>query len=108
MEKTIKIIALKVGGVDITGPLVIDNKTNPTVADVINQVMKFLYPFAGILLFVYLVWGGYDYLLSQGSPEKVKAGKAKITSAFIGFILLILSYILARLVGKILGLTGLF
>ncbi|HLC94520.1 MAG TPA: hypothetical protein VJH96_03055 [Patescibacteria group bacterium] len=103
-----KILTLKVGGVDITGPLVIDGKSDPTVADVINQVMKFLYPFAGILLFIYLVWGGYDYLLSGGSPEKVKAGKAKITSAFIGFILLILSYILARLAGKILGITGLF
>lgn len=86
----------------IEGPL----KNINTLADLINIIVQFIYPFAAILLFIYLVWGGYDYLLSGGNPEKVKAGQGKITSAFIGFILLFLTYILVQIITRIFGLSG--
>lgn len=104
-----KLALLKIGEQDITGPLVIQNIIDPTLSDVINQVMRFVYPAALLLVFVYFLWGGYDFLLSGGNPEKVKMGKGKITSAVVGFILLILSYVLVRIIGSIFGLgTGLF
>lgn len=83
----------------IQGPL----KNINTLADLINTIVQFIYPFAGILLFVYLVWGGYDYLLSRGNPDKVKAGQGKITSAMVGFILLFLSYILVKIIALVFG-----
>lgn len=87
---------------DITGPL----QGITTLADLINVIVKFVYPFAGILLFIYLVWGGYDYLLSQGNPEKVKGAHGKLTSAIIGFVLLFISYILVRIIALIFGLNS--
>lgn len=87
---------------DITGPL----QGITTLADLINVIVKFVYPFAGILLFIYLVWGGYDYLLSQGNPEKVKGAQGKLTSAIIGFVLLFISYILVRIIALIFGLNS--
>lgn len=86
----------------IEGPL----KDINTLADLINIIVKFVYPFAGILLFIYLVWGGYDYLLSQGNPEKVKGAQGKLTSAIIGFVLLFISYILVRIIALIFGLNS--
>lgn len=77
-----------------------------TLSDIVNILVQFLYPLAGMLLFVYLVWGGFDYLLSRGNPEKVKSGKAKITAALIGFILLVASYTIVRLIVHIFGLQG--
>lgn len=91
---------IQINGQKITGPL----KNINTLADFINIVVQFIYPFAGILLFIYLAWGGYDYLLSGGNPEKVKAGQGKITSAFIGFALLFLSYVLVQIIARIFGL----
>lgn len=79
------------------------------LSDVVNVILPFIYGLAGILLFLFLVWGGYDYLLSGGNAEKVKAGQAKITSALIGFVLLALSYLAVRVISYIFGLgEGLF
>lgn len=86
----------------IEGPL----KDIETLANLINIIVRFVYPFAGILLFIYLAWGGYDYLLSGGNPEKVKAGQGKITSAFIGFVLLFFTYVLVRIVVLVFGLQN--
>lgn len=84
----------------IDGPLVgIEN-----LSDLVNKVLTFFIPFAALVLFGVLVWGGYDFLLSQGVPEKVKAGRAKITAGLIGFGLLISSYVIVKLIASILGL----
>lgn len=92
---------ITINGQVIEGPL----KNINTLADLINIITQFIYPFSGILLFIYLAWGGYDYLLSGGNPEKVKAGQGKITSAFIGFTLLFLTYILVQIITRIFGLS---
>ncbi|HLD27083.1 MAG TPA: hypothetical protein VJB63_03960 [Patescibacteria group bacterium] len=91
-----------INGNVIQGPLEGIN----TLADLINIIVLFIYPFAGILLFIYLVWGGYEYLLSGGNPEKVKGAQGKLTSAIIGFILLFVSYVLVQIIVRIFGLNS--
>lgn len=92
---------LTISGQPIEGPLVgIEN-----IADVVNKITKFfIFPAAGIILFFVLVFAGFELLLSGGNPEKLKSAKAKITSAVIGFVLLVLSYFIVRLIAKIFGL----
>lgn len=75
-----------------------------TLGDLINRVMNFLIPIAGVILFLIIIWGGYDFLMSGGEPDKIKSGKAKITSGLIGFGLLLFAYVAAKLVGFIFGL----
>jgi len=50
-----------------------------------------------------IIWGGYDFLMSQGQPEKMKSAQAKITTGLVGFILLIVSYIVVKLIARIFG-----
>jgi hypothetical protein len=58
------VISTTEGEQSFTGPLVgIDS-----ISSVINVVLPFIYALAGLLLFLYLAWGGYDFLLSQGAP----------------------------------------
>ena len=99
--------SLTIGGQSFNGPL--DSGIN-TVGDVINRVLMVLVPIAGVILLFVLIWGGYDFMMSQGNAEKVKGAQAKITAGLIGFILLILSFFIVRLIAKIFGLdnTGLF
>jgi len=66
--------------------------------------VKFLIPLAGIILLMVMIWGGYDYMMSRGQPEKIKSAQAKITTGIIGFALLVFSYIIAKLVATIFGL----
>ncbi|QQG44521.1 MAG: hypothetical protein HYW86_01230 [Candidatus Roizmanbacteria bacterium] len=87
----------------LTGPL----KGINTIGDVVNRISQFLIPLAAVILFIVLVYGGYQFLLSQGNPEKVKSARAILTAGVIGFILLIISFTLVKLISFILGLdTG--
>jgi hypothetical protein len=97
---------IKIAGEEICGPISAPSGEEINVAWIINKLIAFIFPLSGILLFFFLVWGGYNFLLSGGNPEKIKSGQAKMTAAIIGFVLLMVSYLLARLVAMIFGLGG--
>lgn len=92
---------MNIGGTQIQGPL--DPQIN-TLGDLISRILSFLLPMAGIILLFVLIWGGYDFMMSQGNPEKLKGAQAKITSGLIGFFLLITSYLMVRVISAIFGL----
>lgn len=88
------------GGQTITGPLEgIDN-----LGQLVSRVLQFLLPLAGVVLLFVLIWGGYDYMMSQGNPERLKGAQAKITTGLIGFGLLVFSYLIVKLLATIFGL----
>lgn len=91
------------GAVSIKGPL---DSSVDSLGGMITKALSFIMPMAGIALLFVLISGGYDYMMSQGNPEKVKAGQAKITSGIIGFILLIASFLIVRVIAVIFGLGG--
>ena len=91
---------VSLNGVSIQGPLVGYN----TIGDIINNVVPFVISIAGILLFFILMWGGYDYIMSQGTPEKLKTANAKITAAIVGFVLLILAFLITRIISYVFGI----
>lgn len=93
---------INIGGQQITGPLVGINN----LGDVVNIIMQFLIPLAGIALFFVLVAGGYQFLTSQGNAEKIKSAQAKLTTGIIGFVLLIISYLAVKIIAFIFGLGG--
>lgn len=91
---------VNIGGQDIEGPLSGINN----IGQLVSRLLLFLIPAAGVILLLVLIWGGYDFLISQSNPEKVKGAQAKITTGIIGFILLVISYLLVRLIARIFGL----
>lgn len=95
--------SINIGGQPIKGPL--DPSLN-SLASVIDRILGFVIPAAAIVLFFVLVFGGYEYMTSQGNPEKVKRGQAVLFSAVIGFLLLIFSFVIVKVVSFIFGLTG--
>ena len=88
------------GATVIKGPLSGINN----LSDLVNKVLVFIVPFAAIILFFVLVWGGFDFLMSQGNPEKIKSGRMKIITGLIGFFILVFSIAIVRLLGFIFGL----
>lgn len=90
---------ISVNGTSIQGPLVGYNN----IGDIINNVVPFVMALAGIILFFVLMWGGLDYVTSQGMPEKIKSANAKITAGVIGFVLLVISFLITRVIAYIFG-----
>ncbi len=98
--------SLNFGNQTISGPL--DDSVD-TLGEIITKGLNFIMPMAGIVLLFVLISGGYDYMLSQGNAEKIKSAQGKITSGIIGFILLIASFLIVRIIATIFGLgTGIF
>jgi TRAP-type C4-dicarboxylate transport system permease small subunit len=90
------------GGTEIKGPL--DPKIQK-LGDLVSIILSFIIPLSGVILLFVLIWGGYDYMMSQGNPEKIKSAQGKITTGIIGFFLLIGSYLIVRLITGFFGLN---
>lgn len=95
---------------DTLNPLVISN--SPYTADlstpggIISRVLLFLFPLAGLILFVMIVWGGFEILAKASESKKaLDAGKNRITAAIVGFLLLFASYWLVQIAEVIFGIT---
>ncbi|MBI2029266.1 hypothetical protein HYT02_02540 [Candidatus Gottesmanbacteria bacterium] len=80
----------------VSGPL--DAVRFPDLGAVITELLKYLYPIAGIILFVYIIAAGFQWLTASGDPKKIEAARQRLTYAILGFILLIASPWVARIV----------
>lgn len=48
--------------------------------------------FVGVVALLFIVYGGYLILTSQGSPEQISKGKSYITYSIIGLVLAVAGY----------------
>ena len=75
-----------------------------SIGRIVTGLIPYVYTTAGILLLGYLIFGGYQIMMSGGNPKVVEAGKAKITYALLGFLLIFVSFWIVELVGLMLGI----
>jgi hypothetical protein len=76
-----------------------------TIGEIIAKATPWIFTIAGMLLLIYLIFGGIQLMLSQGDPKNAQAAKAHITNALIGFIIIFIAYWIVQLLGIILGLS---
>jgi len=74
-------------------------------AGIINRVLLFAFPLAGLILFVMIVWGGFEILSVATNSKGVQAGKQRITAALLGFGLLFVSFWIIQIVEYIFNLA---
>lgn len=75
-----------------------------TPAGIINRLMTFLFPLAGLILFVMIVWGGFEMMTGSVNKKSVESGKQRVTSAIVGFMLLFASYWIAQIIEAVFGI----
>jgi TRAP-type C4-dicarboxylate transport system permease small subunit len=92
------------GGQTITGPLPASAGFTNLASVVTKAINQIVFPVAGIILLLYLVWGGFDYLTSMGDPKKAESGKNKITNAILGFVIIFVAFWIVQLVDYIFKL----
>ena len=59
---------------------------------------------AGVMVFVYLVWGGIQWITSGGDKGKTEEARARITAALIGLAIVAAAWAVMQLVGYFFGL----
>jgi hypothetical protein len=73
----------------------------------VNGVVSFVMVIAAVLVFLYLIWGGIEWITSGGDKGKTEAARNKITSAVIGLIVIAASYAILTLALNFLGFSSL-
>lgn len=80
-------------------------ETNPV--KVVGTVIKSGLGIMGVLLIIYLVYGGMMWMTAEGDSGKVDKAKAILRNAIIGLIIVMASYAIAAfVVDAITGATG--
>ncbi len=54
---------------------------------IVAAVVEILLRLAAFVAVGYIIWGGYDYLTSQGEPDKTRRGRLTIISALVGLVI---------------------
>lgn len=72
------------------------------LASLLNLIIPLIYVVAALTLLVMLFVGGYTLITAGGNPERVKKAQSIFTFAIAGFIIILLSYLIAKLIALVL------
>ena len=97
---------LTLPGGEIEGPKGLLSGQSFTIGGVINSAIPIVFTIAGVGLFVMILMAGFEFLTSAGDAKKMESGKAKLTNAFIGFILVFSSFWIVQIFGTMFGLES--
>lgn len=76
------------------------------IGAIISSMLNLVMLIAAILVFMYLIWGGIEWITSGGDKSKTENARNKITAAIVGLIVLAASYALLQLALNLLGFSG--
>lgn len=80
-----------------------DKFVGGTIGDIVSALIPYIFATAGILLLLYLIYGGYQFMFSRGDPKAVQQAKGVMTTALIGFVIVFVAFWLVQIIGRLLG-----
>lgn len=83
--------------------------TDPTgaagISKFLSNLIVLIYIVAVIVLIFMLLWGAFDWMISEGNKEKLQAAQSKIISAIIGLMLFAVAFAIIQILGQFTGFT---
>lgn len=77
--------------------------TNSSPATVVAAIVNGVLGLSGLIFVVMIVWGGVQYLIAQGDPDRVKNAKATMTWSVVGLIAILAAYAVTTFLFTTLG-----
>ena len=71
----------------------------------VGALTQLLFILAGVLVFVYLVWGGIQWLTSGGDSSSTQQARDRITAALIGLAIIAIAYAITLIIQAFFGIT---
>lgn len=68
-------------------------------------IWKVLVIFGGLMVFLQLVWGALNWILSGSNPDRLKRAKDQMFNGIFGLVILVLSYAIVKLISTFTGLN---
>jgi hypothetical protein len=92
-------LAITLPGGQTMTPNAIPNGGLPLLAKIFGNVITIFMMVGLMFVVISMVWGAVQWISSGGDKAKLTAGRNRITTALIGFILLLLSFFAINAVG---------
>lgn len=70
---------------------------------IFQKIIGYALGLAGIVLFILLIVGGFSYITSGGDPKAAEGAKKTITSAIMGLVVILVSYLILVIIKNITG-----
>lgn len=71
---------------------------------ILSTALPLLFTVATMLFLIYLIWGGIDWIRSGNNKENTVKAQAKWRYAILGYIVMIVSLLLVKVLGFITGI----
>ena len=84
-------------------PIGIDGSSTVDWVVLVHKLIALLFVAGGFFALLFLLWGGILYITSGGKEEKIQKATHTLRNAIIGILIIILSFTIISIVGKILG-----
>lgn len=70
----------------------------------LSNVVKAIFVVSGLLLFLYLVFGGFKYMMAGGDEKAVMAAKNMLTNAGVGIAIVVAAWFITKVLEVVLGI----
>ncbi len=74
-----------------------------TYSQLVTAIVRNAFVFAGVISFILLIFGGFQVIVGAGDPKKAEQGKAAITGAVIGLLIVFGSFWIVQAIGVLTG-----
>ena len=76
-----------------------------SIGELVSNIWNLVLYGAGILMFFYLLFGGFKYLTAGGDEKAVQVAKKMLTNAITGMLIVFATYWIVLIVGEVIGIT---
>ncbi|HSW90096.1 MAG TPA: hypothetical protein VLH19_04465, partial [Patescibacteria group bacterium] len=71
----------------------------------IQSLLSVVLAIVGLLVFVYLIWGGVEWITAGGDKSKTESARQKITNAIIGLAIVAAAFAISKVLGSFFGIN---
>lgn len=76
-----------------------------TFGEIMTKLLPYIFVAAGLSMFVMLIVGGFELMVSGGEPGKIKAAQGKLTGGVVGFLIVVFAYFIAQVMETVFGIN---
>lgn len=73
-------------------------KLAENIQPIVDNILDYLFPIAVLLSFIFIIVGGYMWIISGGDPGKTKQAQGTLTWAILGLVLVLVIFGVLRIV----------
>lgn len=76
-----------------------------SIANFINLILPLAYITAALFILIFGIRAGYTFMTAGDNPEKVQEAKQALQWLLVGFVLILSSLLIVRVIGMVFGLN---